>query len=118
LLDCILAHEFSHVQQGYLVDSVQQELIAYQAAAKIAHALDYTVGKQLYDRFLALNPANSKDLDTVLALILDLASGSLPTQTIYKSLPKTQPQGAADTAIAAIRQLSAAGIAGIQALRK
>lgn len=117
-LVCTLAHECCHVQQGYLVDSVQQELIAYQCEAKIAEAIGYDYGKQLFGKFLALDPKNAKDLDTALSYIIDLAGGSVPTQTIYKSLPRFQPTGFADNAAAAIKQLSAAGLAGIQALRQ
>jgi hypothetical protein len=118
LLVCTLAHECSHVQQGYWVDSVQQELVAYQTEARMADTLNYDYGKQLFGKFLALDPTNPQNLDTALQYILDLAGGSVPTQTIYKSLPKFQPTGAADNMKAALAQLSAAGIAGIQALRQ
>ncbi len=97
---------------------MQQELIAYQCEAKIADALGYDYGKQLFDKFLTLDPKDARDLDTALSYIIDLAGGSVPTQTIYKSLPKFQPTGLADNAAAAIKQLSAAGLAGIQAIRQ
>ncbi len=118
LLACTLAHECSHVQQGYLVDSVQQELIAYQTGAKIADALNYAYGKQLFAPFLALDPTREQDLETARQHILALAGGSVPTRTIYSSLPLFQPTGAADNLVAALRQLSAAGLAGLQALRR
>jgi hypothetical protein len=73
--------------------------------------------KPLYDRFLPLDPKNANDLDTALGFILELAGGSLPTQTIYQSLPKFQPTGVADNIAAAFKQLSAAGLAGIQSAR-
>ncbi len=60
----------------------------------------------------------ARDLDVALEYILEMARGSPPTQTIYQSLPKFQPTGIADNAWAAVKQLSAAGIAGIQSLRK
>ena len=118
LLICTLAHECSHVQQGHLVDSIQQELIAYRAEAMTAAALNYTYGKELFGKFLDLDPKNLQHLDIALTYILDLARSSPPTQTIYKSLPKTQPTGAADNLKAAFAQLGAVGIAGIQALRQ
>lgn len=116
-LVCTLAHEYSHVQQGHLVDSVQQELIAYQVEAKIADTLQFAAGKQAFGKFLALDPTSARDLDTALAFILDLAGGSPATRTIYASLPKFQPRGAADNFAAALKQIAAVGIAGWQTLR-
>ncbi len=116
-LVCILAHEFCHVKQGYWVDSVEQELICYQLQARVCAEIGLDGGRQTYDRFLPLDPKKSSDLDTALKYILELAGGSVPTQTIYKSLPKFQPTGAADNFGAALKQLSAAGLAGIQSLQ-
>ena len=114
-LTCILAHECSHVQQGYLVDSVEQETVAYQVQAKICELMNFDPGKQYYGKFLALDHAKEANLDTALQYILEFAGGSVPTQTIYKSLPKFQPTGAGDNIVAAFKQISAAGLAGIQA---
>jgi len=116
-LVCILAHEYCHVQQGYWVDSVEQELLCYQLQARVCHEMGLDAAKPLYDRFLPLDPKNANDLDTALGFILELAGGSLPTQTIYQSLPKFQPTGVADNIAAAFKQLSAAGLAGIQSAR-
>lgn len=113
-LVCILAHEYRHVQQGYWVDSVEQELLCYQLQARVCDEIGLAAAKPLYDRFLPLDPKNESDLDTALQYILELAGSSVPTQTIYKSLPKFQPTGAADNLGAAFKQVSAAGLAGIQ----
>ena len=114
ILTCILAHECSHIQQGHLVDSVEQETLAYQVQAKICELMNFDFGKQYYGKFLALDPAKESDLDTALKYIIEFAGGSLPTQTIYKSLPKFQPKGIGDNIVTAFKQLSAAGMAGIQ----
>jgi len=115
LLTCILAHECSHVQQGFLIDSIEQETIAYKVQAKICDLMNFDFGKQYYGKFLALDHTKEADLNTALQFILEFAGGSLPTQTIYKSLPKFQPTGAGDNIVSAFKQLSAAGLAGIQA---
>lgn len=115
LLTCILAHECSHVQQGYWVDSVEQETIAYQVQAKICELMNFDFGKQYYGKFLTLNPTQEPDLNTALNYILEFASGSLATQTLYKSLPKFQPTGTGNNIVTAFKQISAAGLAGIQA---
>ena len=113
-LTCILAHEYCHVQQGFWVDSIEQELIAYQMQLHVANEIGLAVGDD-FKRFATLDPKNKSDLEQARVFILDLAKFSAPTQTIYASLPLFQPTGAADNFGAAIKQLSAAGLAGIQA---
>ncbi|MBI5301363.1 MAG: hypothetical protein HY868_04430 [Chloroflexi bacterium] len=116
-LVCILAHEFCHVQQKYWVDSVEQELKCYQVQARVCQEIKLDAAKPLYDRFLPLDPKNANDLDTALQYIIELAGGSVPTQTIYKSLPKSQPTRLIQRIVAAIKELSAAALAGIQSVR-
>lgn len=116
-LVCILAHELCHVQQRFWIDSVEQELLCYQLQARVCHEIGLEAAKPLYDRFLPLDPKNVNDLNTALKFILELAGGSLPTQTIYSSLPKSQPTRFAHRFFAGIKELTAAGRAGIQAAR-
>lgn len=116
-LVCILAHELCHVQQEFWIDSVEQELLCYQLQARVCHELGLDAAKALYDRFLPLDPHDPHDLETALQFILELAGDSLPTQTIYSSLPKSQPTRFTQKIATGLKELGAAGRAGIQSAR-
>jgi hypothetical protein len=110
----LLAHECSHIQQAHLIDSIQQELAAYRAAARVAEALNLKHEKDRLGRALILDGTSRKDLEEARDWILKLAESSPPTQTIYRRLPLYQPAGILPNLRAAAVQLSSGGLAGIQ----
>lgn len=87
----ILAHEACHVEQGFWVDSVQQEIIAYQTQCRVAIELgiDLVVWREA---FAALNPASPHDQTTGRAHLLALFANE-PAGVVYAALPLRQPRG-------------------------
>lgn len=87
----VLAHEACHVEQRHWVDSVQQEIIAYQAQCSVARELgiDLVV---LREAFAALNPESAQDQAAGRAAMLSLFANQ-PAAVVYASLPLAQPHG-------------------------
>lgn len=87
----ILAHEACHVEQGYWVDSVQQEISAYQTQCRVAIELgiDLVVWREA---FAALNPVSPQDQTTGRANLLALFANE-PAGVVYAALPLSQPRG-------------------------
>ena len=104
----LLAHEACHVEQQFIVDSVQQELVSYQAQCEVAKELGVDLG-QMND-FVSLNPTVSADLDTARQLLVNLFAGQ-PAAILYASMPLFQPTGLA-AGLAAARELAALARAG------
>ncbi len=104
----LLAHEACHVEQQFIVDSVQQELVSYQAQCEVAKELGVDLG-QMND-FVTLNPTESADLDAARQLLVNLFAGQ-PAAILYASMPLFQPTGLA-AGLAAARELAALARAG------
>jgi hypothetical protein len=104
----LLAHEACHVEQRFLVDSVQQELVSYQAQCQVAKEIGLDLG-QMND-FIPLDSAANADLDTARRLLADLFAGQ-PAQILYASMPLLQPSGLA-AGLAAVREVAALVRAG------
>ncbi len=87
----LLAHEACHVEQRHWVDSVQQEIKAYQTQCIVAKELgiDLVV---LREAFAALNPESASDQAAGRAAMLSLFA-SQPAAIVYAALPLAQPRG-------------------------
>lgn len=106
----LLAHEACHVEQRFLVDSVQQELISYQAQCNVAIETGIDLGQM--NGFLALDPTASADLETASQLMALLFAGQ-PAAILYASMPLFQPEGLA-VGIAAAREIASLVRAGFR----
>jgi hypothetical protein len=103
ILIALVAHEARHAQQGYWVDSIQQELRSYQTQVRVAEKLGLQVFAPL-EPLLRLGESPA-DLSAAQDLITNLFPNT-PAQTLYRALPNAQPTGFA-TFPAALRQLRA-----------
>ncbi len=90
----LLAHEACHVEQGFYVDSVQQEVRAYLAQCQVAQELG------LVDAFVEalLKACQNVDLtqpDQLSAArrAIDDLLGPQPATMLYEALPVLQPTG-------------------------
>lgn len=104
----LLAHEACHVEQRFLVDSVQQELVSYQSQCAVAAEIGIDLGR--INDFVQLNPAAGADLDAARRLLADLFAGQ-PAAILYASMPLLQPVGLA-AGLAAVREVAALVRAG------
>jgi hypothetical protein len=88
----LLAHEACHIEQGFWVDSVQQEIIAYQTQCRVARELEIDLGT-LHDAFEKLNPALASDQRAAQFALTSIFYGA-PAAVVYACLPLAQPRGA------------------------
>jgi hypothetical protein len=105
----LLAHEACHVEQRFIVDSVEQELVSYQAQCEVAKELGVDLG-QMND-FVTLSPTASADLDAARRLLVTLFAGQ-PAAILYASMPLLQPAGLG-AGLAAVRELASLARAGL-----
>lgn len=108
---CLLAHEACHVEQGYWIDSVEQEMIAYSTQALVGDEL----GINLVDYknyFARLNPKSIADQLLAQKALLTMFVGS-PAAMVYASLPLMQPTGLR-AFFPAIKELAAVVRAGFR----
>lgn len=90
VLVALLAHEARHIQQGYWVDSIAQELCSYQTQLRIGQKLGLDFGPD-FEQLLQLKDS-PVDLPKAQQLIVDLFPGS-PAQILYEALDQEQPFG-------------------------
>lgn len=90
----LLAHEACHVQQGFIVDSLEQEARAYLAQAQVADELglknDFI--ERLRAAFANVNLQAADELDEGRRALVALL-GNQPATMLYKVLPVFQPTG-------------------------
>ena len=107
----LLAHEACHVEQGFIVDSIQQEIGAYRAQLEVADELPTDVKwlKTLLDN---LDPQSENYLDAARQGILGLFAGQQAAM-VYASLPLMQPTGLL-AIVPALREVVALVRAGLE----
>lgn len=87
----LLAHEAAHIQQGYWVDSVQQEIRAYAAQWQVARELGIDLGPA-YALLAQFDPASAEQRAAARAALVSLFGGQ-PAALVYAALPLLQPTG-------------------------
>ncbi len=110
----LLAHEACHVEQRYWVDSVQQEMRAYQAQCMIARELGADLGF-ICSVFPNLDPDREEHRVQARAALVSLFVGQ-PAAIVYASLPLLQPTGVR-AITAGARELAAVIRAGLSRRR-
>lgn len=107
VLVALLAHEARHIEQGYWVDSIAQELCSYQTQVRIGAKLGLDFGPG-FEELMTLKDSRV-DLPKAQELIVGLFPGS-PAQVLYEALDEEQPFGliAIGSAIKQLRALSRA----------
>lgn len=105
----LLGHEACHIEQGFWVDSVQQEIRSYIAQGMIGDELGIDTGF-IKDAFGKLNPDSPDAVRLAQAAMLTLFAGQ-PAALVYASLPLLQPRGLG-AFVSALRQLAAVVRAG------
>ncbi|MBI4673957.1 MAG: hypothetical protein HY741_20110 [Chloroflexi bacterium] len=108
----LLAHEACHIEQRYWVDSVEQEIRAYQAQCRVADELGIDLGA-FRDAFAKLNPDSAQDQQTGQTAMLSMFFGQ-PAAVVYASLPLSQPRGLR-AILPGVREIIAVVRAGTQA---
>jgi Putative metallopeptidase family (DUF6782) len=99
----LLAHEACHVEQGFLVDSVQQELVSYRTQCEVANQVACNIGGMA--GFAKFDPALPGDLQAAQELMTSLFNGQ-PAAVLYAAMPLVQPRGLV-AAMPALRQIAA-----------
>lgn len=87
----LLAHEASHIEQRFWVDSVAQEIRAYQTQCRVAQELEIDLGT-LREAFASLDPDAPQDQRTAQRVLTSLFFGT-PAAIVYAALPLAQPRG-------------------------
>ncbi len=100
----ILAHEACHIEQRFWVDSVEQEIRAYQTQCRVAQELDIDLGT-LRAAFAELDSASVQDQQTAQRALTSIFFGA-PAAIVYAALPLAQPRGLR-AFIPACRQIAA-----------
>jgi hypothetical protein len=108
----LLAHEACHIEQGFWVDSVQQEIIAYQTQLRVADELGVDLGI-LREAFANLNPGLAEHQQMGQAALRSIFFGA-PAAMVYAALPLAQPRGLR-AILPGARELIAVVRAGTQA---
>jgi hypothetical protein len=86
----ILAHEACHVEQGFWVDSIQQELRAYVTQCQVALELGVTLAV-LPDVFGKIDPNSAEQQEIGQRAMLTLFAGQ-SAALVYAALPLAQPE--------------------------
>lgn len=107
----LLAHEACHIEQGYWVDSVQQEIKAYQTQCCVADKLGIEPGP-IRDAFAKLNADLLQDQQRAQAAMRSIFFGEL-SAIVYASLPLSQPRGL-PAILPGMREIAAVVRAGTQ----
>lgn len=101
---CLLAHEASHIEQNFWVDSVHQEMRAYASQIQVAHELGIDL-EAIHRAFGHLNAELSEHREIARAN-LNRLFGQTSAGIVYASLPVAQPTGA-HAIFPALRQMAA-----------
>lgn len=100
----LLAHEACHVEQGFFVDSVEQEIRAYLAQCQVAVELgmvNHSFINALQQAVGNVNLAHAEELSAARQALSNLF-GNQPATMFYNALPLAQPRGMAAIVAAAI----------------
>ncbi len=108
----LLAHEACHVQQRFVVDSIEQEVRSYLAQCAVAEELGINIGL-IQQTFGRLDPDLQEDLQRAAIELVNLFAGQ-PASIVYAALPVLQPRGFRPTTRAAVRQIAAVVRAGLK----
>lgn len=100
----LLAHEAAHIEQGFWLDSVQQEMRAYASQAQVAHELGINLG-ELRETFGTLD-GNDPEHQKIAHAALQRLFARTPAAILYAALPPGQPIGVSAVG-AVVRQMIA-----------
>ncbi len=107
----LFGHEACHIEQGFIVDSVAQEVQAYTAQCQVAAELgisDNAFLQQLRQACENVDPSQIRELQAAREAINSLL-GDQPATMLYKALPVLQPRGLAAIPAALVELWALAG---------